>query len=153
MNTPSGGRTMLSFSAQSNLSRSMERKPRLIHSSSFKDSSLLHRHQMNWSRRSSMNYAATYQLCSMHLSCSEKHTSQPMLMPSGFFLDLMFKPMSQIKTVGMSWTAGGGTHSTNAMVSRIYIQMHRQYFTEHVTPKYRDAIVVFDATAVLTRRT
>ena len=125
MNTSSGGRTMLSLSAQSHLSRSTERKSRSIHSSSSKDSSLLHIHQMNWSPRSSMNYAATHQLCSISLSCSEKHTSQPLLMPSEFFLDLMFKPMSQIKTVDMSST-GWGTHSTNDMVSRIYIQMHRQ---------------------------
>ena len=31
---------------------------------------------------------------------------------SGFFLDLMFKLMSQVKTVDMSWTGGGG-HSFN----------------------------------------
>ena len=58
MSTPSGGGTKLSLSAQRNLSRSMERKPRLIHSSSSKDSSLLHRHQMN------SESAFMYELCS-----------------------------------------------------------------------------------------
>ena len=101
--------------AQSHLSRSTERKPRLIHRSSSKDLSLLHRPQMNWSRRLSIDYAATRQLCSIPLSYSEKHTIQPLLMASGFFLALMFKPMSQIKTVDMSWT--GGTHSRNPVMN------------------------------------
>ena len=83
MNTASYGRTKLSLSAQSHLSRSTEWKPRLIQNSSSKDSSLLHRHQINWSPRSIMNYAATHQLCSIPLSCSETHTGQPLLMPSG----------------------------------------------------------------------
>ena len=48
LNTPSGGRTKLSLSAQSNLSRSTERKSRLIHSSSSKDSSLMYRHKMSY---------------------------------------------------------------------------------------------------------
>ena len=50
MNTLSGGRTKLSLSAQSHLSRSTERKSRLIHSSSSKDSSVLHRHKMSYVR-------------------------------------------------------------------------------------------------------
>ena len=50
------------------------------------------------------------QLCLIPLSCSEKHTSQPLLMPSGFFFDLTSRPMSKIKTVDMSWTRG---HSFN----------------------------------------
>ena len=50
------------------------------------------------------------QLCLIHRSCSEKYTSQPLLMPSGFFYDLTSKPMPQIKTVDMSWTGG---HSFN----------------------------------------
>ena len=104
MNTASYGRTKLSLSAQSHLSRSTEWKSRLIHNSSSKDSSLLHRHQMNWSPCSIMNYAATHQLCSIPLSCSEQHTGQPLLMPSGFFLNLMFKQMSQLKTAVQSAT-------------------------------------------------
>ena len=104
MNTASHGRTKLSLSAQSHLSRSTGWKPRSIHNSSSKDSSLLHKHQMNWSPRSIMNYAATHQLCSIPLSCFEKHTGQPLLMPSGFFWNLMFKPMSQIKTAVQSAT-------------------------------------------------
>ena len=124
MNTPSGGRTMFSLSAESRLSRSMERKSRLIHSSSSKYS-VLHRHRMDWSRRSSMDCAATHQLCSIPLSCSDKHTSQPPLIPYGFFLDMVFKPRSKIKNSRYVLDEEG-THSANPMVSRIYIQMHRQ---------------------------
>ena len=114
----------------------------MTHRSCYKDWSLLSR-QMKWSRRSSRNYAATHQLCLIPLSCSEKHTGQPLPMSYGFFLDLMFKPMSQLKTVDMSWT--GGTYTTNPMISQIYIQMHRQpVYTAYVTHKYRDAVVVFD---------
>ena len=145
MNTPSGGRTKLSLSTQNHLSRSTERKPRLIHSSSSKHSSVLHRHQMNWSRGSSINYAATHQLCSIRLSCSEKHTSQPLLMPSGYFLDLIFKPISQIKTVDVLDGGGGGTHSTNPTVSRIYIQMHRQPVHSVCNAQVQRCHVVFDS--------
>ena len=48
----------------------------------------LPRHQTNWSLHSNMNYAATHQLSLIHFSCSEKRTSQPMLMPYGVLLDL-----------------------------------------------------------------
>ena len=64
--------------------------------------------ELNWSR-----CAATHQLYSIRLSCSEKHTSQPLSMPPGYFLDLTFEPVSQIKTVDMYWTGGGGGHSFN----------------------------------------
>ena len=52
--------------------------------------------------------------------------------------------MAQIKTVDVSWTGRevGGTHSTNPMVSRIYIHMHFNH-TEYVTHTYRHAVVVF----------
>ena len=81
INTPSGGRTKLSLSVQSHISRSMERKYWLINSSSSKYWSLLHIHQVNWSWPSSTNYAATHHICLIPLSCSENHTSQPLLMP------------------------------------------------------------------------
>ena len=88
MNTPSGGHTKVSLSAQGHLFRSMERWSMLIHSPSSKDSSLLPRQiKMNCSRRSSMNYAATLPLCLIHLSRSEKHVQ--LLMSSGFFLNMM----------------------------------------------------------------
>ena len=96
---------------------------------------------MNWSRRSSMNYAATHQLCSIPLSCSEKHTSQPLLMSSGFFLDVQ----ADVPNEDSRYVLDGG-----ALVQRIpwirgstYGCIVNQY-TEYVTHKYRDAVVVFD---------
>ena len=92
-----------------------------------------------------------HELCSyppapfdLSLSCSEKHTSQPLLMQFGYLLDLKSKPMSQIKTVDMYWTEEG------ALIQRIpwslgytYICVVNQY-TEYVRHRYCDAVLVFD---------
>ena len=62
----------------------------------------------------------------------------------GFFLDLMFKPMSQVKTVDMSWTGG-------ALIQRIPWSRGSTYrcivvsqYTEYVTHKNIYVVVVFD---------
>ena len=86
----------------------------LINSSSSKDWTLLHIHHVNWSWPSSTNYAATHQICLIPLPCSDNHTSQPLLMPFGFFLDQTSKPMSQIKTVDMSWTGSCNNREDNS---------------------------------------
>ena len=144
MNTPSGGRTKLSPSEQSHLSRSTERKSRLIHSSSSKRLIIVAQ------TSDELESAFRHKLCSYPparaLSCSEKHTSQHLLLPSGFLLDLMFKPMSQIKGVDMFWTGGG------ALIQRIPWSRGSTYrcnghqYTEYVTNKYRNALVVSPTT-------
>ena len=103
MSIHSGGKTKLSLLAQIIPLGSMEMMSRLTHCFSFKDESLLPRHQTN--------YAATHQLCLMHLSRSEKHTRQPLQMLYGVLLDLTSQQTSQMMAVDMSWTVG---HSFNA---------------------------------------
>ena len=90
---------------------SMGMMSRLTHCFSFKDQSLLPRHQTNWSLHSNMNYATTHHLCLIHLSCSDKRTSQALLMPYGVLLDLTSQQTSHVMAVDMPWMVG---HSFNA---------------------------------------
>ena len=109
-----GGRTKLSLSAKSRLSRSTERKPRLIHSSSSMDSSLLHQ------TSDELESAFKYELCSYppalfdsSLLLSEAH--KPALADD---IWVLLGPDVQAdvpnKGVDMYWTGGGG-----ALIQRI----------------------------------
>lgn len=101
LSTPWSGKTKMLPLAWRYPSRLMEIKSRFTRSSSSRGWSLL------WSQSSSMN------LCSyppafffFNLLCIEKHTSQPLLMSSEIFLDLMSQQIFQMMASSMSWMVG-----------------------------------------------